>query len=785
MIKSRARALVKPMAHQVVSLAHDKKSPLVFDMSDPGCVSADTEFLTPTGWKRIDQYRPGDLVAQFHPTERDIEFVKPIEYVKRPCKSMIAIAPARGTSQRLSHEHRVLYYRKDGSHGVCSAAEYMNELHQVGPNHFDRKFCTTFSVRGKAGLSWSDAALRLMVAVIADGHFGSTNAACVIRLKKARKIERLRRLLAQAAVPYVERTCGGQPDFQVFRFEAPWHEKEFGPEWWAASQAQLEVIAEELPHWDSSTDKRGSGGVRFSSFVSASADFAQYAFAASKKTASLNINYRDRTDEGRGKTIEYCVHASQKRFAGPGRKTSVYEVPNLEGFKYCFEVPSTFLLLRHNGCIFATGNTGKTAVRIWAFAERRRKGGGCLLVLAPRSLLRTAWANDFAKFAPDMKVSVATADNRADAFAADADVYITNHDAVKQLIKMKPAQLAKFSDLVVDEATAYKHHTSQRSKAALKIARLKHIKRKAVLTATPTSNGICDIWHLVLLLDEGKRLGPLFFNFRSSVCTPEQVGHNAHAIKWHDKPGAEEAVFGLISDIVVRHQFEDCVDIPATHQYTVDYELTPKQRKAYDLMELTQLLPLLNSKKGAAITAVNAAAVATKLLQIASGAVYTEAGQYQMIDAQRYETIIDMVAERKHPLVFFYWQHQRDALVAEADKRGMTYCVLDGNTSDAQRNAMVLDYQRGVFDVMFAHPASAAHGLTLTAGTSTIWTGPTYNLEWFKQGNKRQARIGQKHKTEVVVCLAKDTIEQRVYNEILMPKDKRMGNLLDLFGSWK
>ena len=175
--------------------------------------------------------------------------------------------------------------------------------------------------------------------------------------------------------------------------------------------------------------------------------------------------------------------------------------------------------------------TGKSYVRICAFAERRRKGGGCLLVLAPRSLLRAAWANDFAKFAPDMRVSVATADNRADAFAADADVYITNHDAVKQLVKMKPAQLAKFDELVIDEATAYKHHTSQRSKAALKISRLKHIKRKSVLTATPTSNGICDIWHLVLLLDGGQRLGPLFFNFRSSVCEPEQVGHNAHAIK--------------------------------------------------------------------------------------------------------------------------------------------------------------------------------------------------------------------------------------------------------------
>ena len=120
--------------------------------------------------------------------------------------------------------------------------------------------------------------------------------------------------------------------------------------------------------------------------------------------------------------LEYTVHARAKdAMVGPGRKSSVYEVPNPEGFKYCFEVPSTFLLLRHNGYIFATGNTGKTAVRIWAWAERRRKKAGCMLVLAPRSLLRAAWANDFAKFAPDMKVSVATAANREKAFAEPAE----------------------------------------------------------------------------------------------------------------------------------------------------------------------------------------------------------------------------------------------------------------------------------------------------------------------------------------------------------------------------
>lgn len=433
--------------------------------------------------------------------------------------------------------------------------------------------------------------------------------------------------------------------------------------------------------------------------------------------------------------------------------------------------------------------TGKTAVRIWAWAERRRKGGGPLLVLAPRSLLNAAWANDLKKFAPDMKVSVATAANREAAFAADADAYITNHDAVKWLVKQKAPfwQRFKDGDLVADESTAFKHHTSQRSRAALKIfqpGKNKIFTHAALLTATPTSNGICDVWHQLLLLDNGARLGGSFYGFRSSVCQPIQVGRNIHAVEWRDKPGAEEAVFNLIDDIVVRHRFEDCVDIPATHTYTVDYDLTVKQRKAYDDMQLAQVLVTGQARgRQLTMTAVNAAAVTTKLSQIASGAVYDNDGVYHLIDSSRYEAILDMVEARKHPLVFFFWQHQRDALVAEAEARGLSYAVLDGNSNDDNRTLIEAAYQQGQYDVLFAHPRSTAHGFTFTRGTSTIWSGPTTDLEWWKQGSRRQARIGQTQKTEVVVCIAKNTIEERIYHEILMPKDGRMKSLLELFAA--
>ena len=81
--------------------------------------------------------------------------------------------------------------------------------------------------------------------------------------------------------------------------------------------------------------------------------------------------------------------------------------------------------------------------------------------------------------------------------------------------------------------------------------------------------------------------------------------------------------------------------------------------------------------------------------------------------------------------------------------------------------------------MLLAHPQSAAHGLTLTKGTSTIWASPTYNLEHFIQGNKRIYRAGQTEKTETVVVIAPGTIEEHIFN-VLQTKDARQTSMLDL-----
>lgn len=432
---------------------------------------------------------------------------------------------------------------------------------------------------------------------------------------------------------------------------------------------------------------------------------------------------------------------------------------------------------------FSDAGTGKTPVAIWDYARRRRNGGKAALVICPKTLMTNVWASSVRKFAPYLTVSVAKAENRAEAFAVDADIYVTNTDAAVWLAKQNKKFFERFDTLIDDESSAFKHHTSQRSKALAKIR--KYFEYRRLMSGTPMSLSICDVWHQAFIVDDGQRLGNSFYAFRNSVCTPKQVGANANALKWTDKEGAEDAVFGLLSDIVVRHKFDDVVKIPERQVYTMPFTMTTKHAKAYYQMEKQQFIDYQDKKAKGAVTAIHAASVRGKLLQIASGAVYADRSEDNdkptlVVDTGRYELAMDLATESPYTLMMFLWKHQRDQLVAEAEKRNLNYAVLDGNASPALRESIEAQYQAGNYDVLIAHPKTVAHGLTLTLGTTTIWVSPTDDTEWFKQGNRRQARRGQTQATRVITLIAEGTVDQAAYDNCI-GKGSREDVFLELF----
>lgn len=423
---------------------------------------------------------------------------------------------------------------------------------------------------------------------------------------------------------------------------------------------------------------------------------------------------------------------------------------------------------------FSDPGTGKTRAHLMAYEYRRTrmKVGRCLIV-CPKTLMRVAWGADLRKFFPNLSYAYADADNRESAFTLGTDIVIVNTDGVTAIAK-NPRLLTGFTDLIVDEITNFKHHTSQRSKALYKISKV--LRHKYGLTGTPYSISVTELWHPALIIDGGARLGQSFFHFRNSVQMAEQVGPMPNMVKWHDKPEAADAVFGLLSDLIVRHRFEDVMQhVPPNHVSTYEFDLPPALMKKYRELEDTSILEL----SSADITAVHASSLRNKLLQVASGAVYSHESDYGVLDTRRYEIVLELVRQYRHSVVFFNWKHQRDQLVDLLDKDGISFAVIDGDTNERERTMIVNEYQKGAYRTVLMHPRTGAHGLTLTQGEACILASPIYEADLLKQAIHRIYRGSQDKVTNTILVQAKGTVEDLVYAQ-LDDRTERMKNFLEM-----
>ena len=434
---------------------------------------------------------------------------------------------------------------------------------------------------------------------------------------------------------------------------------------------------------------------------------------------------------------------------------------------YAHQSKTTDFILSHPRCLITSDpGTGKTR----AVLDAITKLPGKTLVLAPLSILEAAWVDDIKKFQPNIKFGVAYAKNRKKIFTDTShEMVITNFEAVNFLHK-NTQFLNGFTTLVIDEFTAFKNKDSQRSKHLRNFISL--FTYRIAMSGTPNSNSILDLWHPVLLVDDGDHLGQRFYSYRNQVCTPK---FNGFANEWVDKPGIEQAVAARLSDITIRYKLEDCIDLPENIVRTVRTNLSPEVQRMYNDFSKDSVL---YTKMGT-INAVHAGARVKKLLQIISGGVYDEEGLVQYLHQERYDIVMDLISERKHSIVAFNWRHERDALIDLATKQKISYEVIDGSVPAEKRKDIVQRFQAGQIRVLFCHPQSAGHGLTLTKATTAIWCSPTYNAEHFQQFNRRIHRASQTQKTETILIAARKTWEEEVYKK-LNGKLGKMENLLHI-----
>ncbi|MCT3508247.1 DEAD/DEAH box helicase [Lactobacillus delbrueckii] len=436
-----------------------------------------------------------------------------------------------------------------------------------------------------------------------------------------------------------------------------------------------------------------------------------------------------------------------------------------------YQLYSMNFIMDHPYCgIFLDIGLGKTLTTLAALAKLREEGmKGHILVIAPKTVAKSTWQDEIDKwnlpfktqsFLTDEKGRQLTPAGRQELYEAaaakaakgDWQLYFASRDLVSKLVDLGPWL---FKNVVIDESQSFKSPASQRFKA-LKSVRGR-IQRLIELTGTPAPNSFQDLWSQIYLLDQGERLGRSITAYRQQYFEPTLLVNN-HPVKWRLLPGSEEKIYQAIDDIVISMK-NTRLKLPELTESLDWVEMPPRAKKSYQQLKKDQVLDL----PGQEISAENAAVLAGRLRQLASGAIYEEDGEhYQEIFAEKIESCFYLTSNTATPsLVAYYFKSDASRLLAFYRKNGVKAELFDGSPG------MIRRWNKGKIPVMLVQPASAGAGLNLQEGGHTlIWFTLPWSLEQYQQMNGRLYRQGQKKPVIIHHLLTKGTIDRHVLDSL-------------------
>lgn len=419
--------------------------------------------------------------------------------------------------------------------------------------------------------------------------------------------------------------------------------------------------------------------------------------------------------------------------------------------------------------LFLDMGLGKTVITMTAIQDLMfdRFEVSRVLVIAPKRVAEDTWTREHAKWdhLKDLKISkvLGTAAQRRKALEAEADIYVIGRDNVVWLVEhlQKVHKGWPFDMVVIDELSSFKNPQAKRFRALRKA--MPYVKRVVGLTGTPSPNGLMDLWAEVYLLDRGERLGSTLGAYRERYFRPG--ARNGYVVyKWDALPGARKEIEAKISDICISMSAADYLKLPKRIDNVIPVRLSPAEMAAYKTMEAEQLLQIEDDD----IAALNAAAVMTKLLQIANGSVYAVDGKVVQIHNAKLEALGEIIDTTEGPVLVFY-SYKHDLAAIQGSIKGAR--VLN-STAD------IADWNAGRVQVLLAHPASVGYGLNLQEGGHVIvWYGLTWSLELYQQANARLYRQGQEKPVIIHHLIAEGTVDEEVM-QALQHKDTSQAALL-------
>jgi SNF2 family DNA or RNA helicase len=419
---------------------------------------------------------------------------------------------------------------------------------------------------------------------------------------------------------------------------------------------------------------------------------------------------------------------------------------------------AAFLTMYRRAFVFSEPGTGKTLSALWA-ADYLMKLGKVrrILILCPLSIMHSAWMGDINNSVIHRSAVIAhhtQASRRIEMIQRDYEIVITNYEGLN-LIADEVRNDGRFDLVIVDEANAYKTPTTRRWKALNSI--LTPNTYLWMMTGTPASQSPVDAYGLAKLVNpEGV---PKFF-----TAWRDQVMNKVTMFKWAAKVDAKDKVHEALQP-AIRFTKAQCLDLPPVITMTREVALTPQQAKYYNMLKDRMLV----QAAGETITAVNAAAGVSKLLQISCGAAYTDDKEVVEFDSAPRLAVLEEILEEtdRKVIIFALFRSTISTINTFLLKRGIPNECIHGDIPPSKRGQIISRFQNEPEPrVLVMQPAASAHGITLTAADTVVFYGPLMSVEQYIQCCARADRKGQDSDKVTVIHIQGSPIEKRMFTAL-------------------
>ncbi|MDD4602036.1 hypothetical protein SDC9_11492 [bioreactor metagenome] len=429
------------------------------------------------------------------------------------------------------------------------------------------------------------------------------------------------------------------------------------------------------------------------------------------------------------------------------------------GFKWLKSLASYGL----GGILADDMGLGKTLQVITFVLSEKNEKSKPSLVIAPTSLIYN-WQDEVLKFAPSLKILVISGsqEERQEKFKdiGQADFVVTSYGLVKRDIDFY--KTVGFQYCFLDEAQNVKNPNTLNAKAVKKIKANSYF----ALTGTPIENTLTELWSIFDFIMPGYLRSHKSFVSRFEAPIVKDGDDKAlHELGRHIKP----FILRRMKKTVLK-------ELPEKVETKMSGEMTEEQTKAYAAWLIKARTEFENEVQanGMGQSHIKILSLLTRLRQICCHpALFIDnyTGGSGKLDMLR-EILEEAVSGGHRVLLFSQFTGMLNLIKQDLDSLGMSYYYLDGSTKAEERMRLVQAFNAGEKDVFLISLKAGGTGLNLTGADVVIHFDPWWNPAVEDQATDRAYRIGQKNSVQVYKLLAKNTIEEKIYE--LQQRKKEM-----------